>query len=499
MRVSDSPARSHPRAGFFSWLQIIISIFLGIYIIWKAATLSITQDEAYSYFLAKTDYWKAMPGSANTHWLNTLCMRLLLFLPGSDDPWKLRMLSMISWPFYAYASGRLGTLFSNKWIGFSFFLIMVMNPFLLFFFSIGRGYAAACAAVAFSIWLASKRLQSSKTDPRSWLPVFTWACVAVLCNFSALYYLLALSVCYLLALFQQGELKLLTRRPWQPLVHIVISTCCFSAASLLFINYYSGDLEHGGKTDLPGSLFGSLISHSIYVRIPATIKTISGWTILITLCLTAGYQLYQARKTNRFSIYTFLPAVMILIVLLNFAFHQLLGIPYLLDRTTLVFFTLLVVSLFLIISKAKRFLPTVAMNVTGLLIIILAVFNFYKSFSLHSFKEWPMQENSIKAYDFLQQQNAQHVAMDVWQYSVLHNYYRHAYPGRFRFRYDLVNYRHLTDSTGASIKHYDYLLLSGPVNRSNNITSHWTIAMKDSLTSMRILANPAFQNNSNGN
>ena len=65
-------------------VQWLIVTILWIYIFYRAVFISITQDEAYSYFLVKTNYWRAMPGSLNTHWLNTLAMRLFLWLPGAD-------------------------------------------------------------------------------------------------------------------------------------------------------------------------------------------------------------------------------------------------------------------------------------------------------------------------------------------------------------------------------------------------------------------------------
>lgn len=44
----------------------VIATLLWCYIICQAFSISVTQDEAYSYLLVKTDYWRAMPGSANT-------------------------------------------------------------------------------------------------------------------------------------------------------------------------------------------------------------------------------------------------------------------------------------------------------------------------------------------------------------------------------------------------------------------------------------------------
>jgi hypothetical protein len=483
MPIPESSFHLYDRKSRIVYLQVLIAVALWMYIIYRAFMLSITQDEAYSYLLAKTDYWKAMPGSANTHWLNTLSMRLFLFLPGPDEPWKLRMLSLLSWPLYAFSVARLSGLFANRWIGMAFFLTMLVNPFLLFFFSLGRGYAAACACISFCLWLASKRFTHGKTGAREWRPVFVWACLAALCNFTALYFLLGLCITFAFILYRQHQLNWVLQKEARPLVHIVIATICFSIASLLFIDLYSGDLEHGGQSDLAGSLFGSLLVKSIHIKLPAVFKTVASLFISGALLISGIYAWYSSWKTKSFDVRHFCICVMLLIGLLNAGFHFFLGIPYLLDRTTLIIFPLLTLCLYLFIELLfKKW----AIAMVSALIMMLTGLNFVKSFSLNYFKEWPVQEHSVKAYDFLEQQRPQNVAMDVWQYSVLHNYYRYAYPGRYKFRYTLVNYRQLSDTTGTSLKNFDYLLLSSATIRKENTGPVWNVEMKDSVTGLTL-------------
>ena len=419
-------------------------------------------------------------------------MRLFLFFPGDDDPWKLRMLSLLSWPLYGYSVARLSVLFTNRWMAMAFFLAMVLNPFLLFFFSLGRGYAAACACITFSLWLASERLTKNQPTPRHWLPVFVWACLAVLCNFTALYFLIGLCVVYLIYLYQHKGMHQLLRRAARPLLHIVLATICFSAASLLFIDLYSGDLEHGGKSNLPKSLFGSLLANSVYVKIPAAFKTVFGISVLGILMYSGLVGLHALRKTKIFNAPIFFILLMLLIVLLNFSFHLAFGIPYLLDRTTLIIFPLLTLFLFLFAKQLFWKLPGIVLVVVSGLIIILAGVNFIKSFSLKYFKEWRKQEHSTKAFDFLQKQKVQNVAMDVWQYSVLENYYRAAFPGRYRFSWSPVNYTQLSDTTGASLKNFDYVLLSAPDIHKDHLLAKWTVVMNDSLTGLTLFKRPAF-------
>src|SRR5688500_7197008 len=91
------------REGIF----ISICLLLWVYIIYRAAAIPITEDEAHSYLLIKTDNWRQMAGTANTHWLNSLVAKIFISLPGADAMWKIRFLSIITWPLYAYGSLKI--------------------------------------------------------------------------------------------------------------------------------------------------------------------------------------------------------------------------------------------------------------------------------------------------------------------------------------------------------------------------------------------------------
>src|ERR1044071_6554969 len=116
---------------FIKPFQWTVAFLLLCYIVYRACCISITQDEAYTYFLVKTNYWRAMPGTANTHWLNSIFLRLFLWLPGADDPWKVRLLSILSWGMYAWSVIKLGDFCKSRWIAFAFFMAAVLNPFVI--------------------------------------------------------------------------------------------------------------------------------------------------------------------------------------------------------------------------------------------------------------------------------------------------------------------------------------------------------------------------------
>src|SRR5258706_7543058 len=202
-------------------IQVVIAFLLWCYIIYRALFISITQDEAYTYLLVKTYKWKLALTTTNTHWLNSFFMRLLLYLPGQDHLWKIRMLPVLCWIIYSYSTIRLSTYFKSQWIGFVFFIIAVLNPFLIFYFSLARGYAPACALIMLSLWLSFKNIQSNEIRPQKWFNVFLAASVATLANFSAFYFFLGLISIFLIQLLANKKLALLyhsSAKRWAMLV-----------------------------------------------------------------------------------------------------------------------------------------------------------------------------------------------------------------------------------------------------------------------------------------
>ncbi|MDP9229973.1 MAG: hypothetical protein M3O67_04775, partial [Bacteroidota bacterium] len=143
-------------------IQIVIALLLWSYIIYRAFFISITQDEAHTYLLVKTNNWRQAVGTTNTHWLNSFFIRIFLLLPEEDHMWKIRMLSILSWIVYSFSVIRLSSYFKNQWVGFIFFAIAILNPFLIFYFSLARGYAPACSFIMLSLWLAAKLIQANE-------------------------------------------------------------------------------------------------------------------------------------------------------------------------------------------------------------------------------------------------------------------------------------------------------------------------------------------------
>lgn len=418
-------------------IQWLIIALVWSYIIYRAFSFPIEHDEAYSYLLVKTNNLRQMPGTANTHWLNSLFIKLFLWLPGSDLPWKLRMLSVLSWPLYGHSTVRLSRCFESKWLGFVFFAIALLNPYLIFYFSMSRGYAAACTFIMLALWQAASVLQSKETRPDKWLLVFIYAAVAVMANLTSFYVFIALGFAYVsqLALFE--KIKLLFR-PSAVRWHILmIAVSVFAVTALFIIKYYGRDLTFGGRSNIIGSMIGSLMTQSLYVALPTAVYQGAAAFVFVLLGVSCLYAVYVNVRLRKITITVFSLYLFATIVLLNIIFHVLFDNPYLSDRTALIIYPLLVLCFFKTSDAALLRLKRIAapVKITAGLLLAFCCYNFYKSYNTRYFYETTVQADTKKCLEYLRAVNARRVGLHYFHLAVFANYYSVAFPGRYRFDY----------------------------------------------------------------
>ena len=113
----------------------------------RAATLSITHDEALTYLLHVRASWAEVlshsaPLASNNHLLNTaLAKALLAFLPPTEL--VLRLPALAGLALFLWAAARLSRLLSGARRRTVAFLLLAVNPFVIDLLTISRGYALA--------------------------------------------------------------------------------------------------------------------------------------------------------------------------------------------------------------------------------------------------------------------------------------------------------------------------------------------------------------------
>src|ERR1035437_6526820 len=138
-----------------NFLLLVVLFFLLFYVVYRAYYLSFTHDEALSFEIILGN--KAFSETANNHFLNTFLMSICYKFFGSSE-FSLRLPNIFGFILYAFACFEL---LKNKnifiiLVGISFLLL---NPYLIDFFSLARGYGLALGFFMLSLLYLLKATQ----------------------------------------------------------------------------------------------------------------------------------------------------------------------------------------------------------------------------------------------------------------------------------------------------------------------------------------------------
>ena len=166
------------------WTALILgsSVLFG-YSLMRTIHLSFTSDESLSYTIAMGDpTWR---GDANNHPLNTRTMRWALYWLG-DHEWALRLPNLVAHALYLISGMLLIRKFSNWAVVLLGFGLLNLNPFLLDFFGLARGYGLASGLSLTSLWFLKEAWDRMGTFSGRTLIFlsFTFAALAVNANFA---------------------------------------------------------------------------------------------------------------------------------------------------------------------------------------------------------------------------------------------------------------------------------------------------------------------------
>lgn len=138
----------------FRLLTIILLGLIFAVNVYRAATQSVTHDEAFTYELFVAAPWTVVFNSydANHHVLHTILCKVFVDLLGVS-PFTLRLGSVLSGLLYVFVIFRIcERLFGEGWYLLLSALLLCLNPYLLDFQSAARGYGMAVAFFFLALW-----------------------------------------------------------------------------------------------------------------------------------------------------------------------------------------------------------------------------------------------------------------------------------------------------------------------------------------------------------
>ncbi len=132
--------------------------------VYRAATQSLTIDEAFTYHLYLTKNLRTIltEYDANNHVLYTLLAKLSVGIFGASE-FAIRLPSLLGGALYFYAVYRVcWFFFEGRWLFVLGVAALTLNPFVLDFLSAGRGYGLGLALWMIGLWcLLNGRLEKA--------------------------------------------------------------------------------------------------------------------------------------------------------------------------------------------------------------------------------------------------------------------------------------------------------------------------------------------------
>jgi hypothetical protein len=361
------------------YLYVVVGLLAFLYVLTRSIFVGITYDEAWTISsfvpLKPFDLLVYPPSDANNHLLNTILIKFFYHF-GLNSLFFTRLPNVLAFVVYLFFAYKITTGFMSVRSGVVTFLLLILNPFLLDFFSLARGYGISMACLAGSVYYLLVLFREN-FHPRYSLLSLGWAAMAVLANLSMLNYYLALA-CVL------GIYGLLIFRKEFVRNFLVIIILTIGLALIIWkpvsVLMKSGRLYYGGNTGFYQDTLVSLAKYTMYSPEVSGIILISlnVFLALFVISVLLSFRKDQANDNPRNIMLALLLLSAGSVILQHFLFSNL----YLIDRAALFFYPLAILTLCISIDQIKyRWL---SFAVSGVLIAAFGLnfilhYNFYKT------------------------------------------------------------------------------------------------------------------------
>jgi uncharacterized membrane protein len=390
---------------------ILLACLLSAYVSLRAYIIPITFDEAANYLeftrrgLLSPFHLPFPHFAANNHLLNSWLTWLTTNLLGVSEL-TLRLPVLTAHILFLYYTARLSSEFSSSLLRLSSFVVLNVNPYVLDFFSVARGYGLAFGLLAGSLWYLYRFFQTH-FEPRYSVASTVFAILAVTAHLTLVHFLIALCAVIVLA----GTFSAPTGDPFlQKLFHAIRANAMaltlvsvFLLPTLVVIREFrrAGTFFYGGTTSFWQDTVLSLFDRSLYdTHYPgstrAAITTSSELSqllgiiaiLIVTIALVVSIK-RLAKPVQPGQLY--LPALVFLLLsssVASIAQHHLLNVLYLTGRTGLY---LLLLFAFVLVVLANEMAAASKLWQYGLgVVALLLTIHFANCFNLRYVLEWKL-------------------------------------------------------------------------------------------------------------
>jgi hypothetical protein len=381
------------RATDASWglLALATTVALGAYVGVRAWTLSFTHDESLSYTSYVHDPFSSIAlgegTDANNHPLNTLAMKLAADLIGTSEL-ALRWASVAAFVAYVVAVVALlrqVRLVAVRALGLA---LAVVNPYVLDFFSLARGYGLALAlvtasAVATLTFVATPRAATAFAATAS-------AGLAVMANYAAL-------TCFVAVLVVIGFACLVPDRAGKGTIapRRLGAVLALPTAGVVILGIIpaarlrsKGELYFGGDDGFWEDTVDSLVTSTLYGR---DWELLDVMLVALLAMAVVGGAVASAVAIRRRKLPLHAASYVLLAVpaIVSIVQHYVLDTPFLIGRTALFFVPLFAIWLSLAADAlGRRGRLTRGITATAVVVVAACCINLATAANLSYTLDW---------------------------------------------------------------------------------------------------------------
>ncbi len=418
------------------YLYLGIGLMVMSYVVLRALGVDITYDEAWTLkvFVPKNvlHIINFTPCDANNHMVNTLLIKLFHPVFG-DSLFVSRLPNVLACVAFLYFLSQISMRFFSHWIGLCLFVALCANPFMLDFFGLARGYGLAMTFMMCSLYHLLSFLDTYQT--RHGHLTLILASLAVLSNFPLINYWLGVFFVIHFAYFfnqvnKQRFYRMLETNIW---ITLALFAVMYEPVRKL-IRYKK--LYYGGKEGFYADTLQSLTAHTLYNP-----QDVEGATLALNLCLISLLILLICSLLARFRIRNMLSDKRFLLMLLltipilsNVCQFHLLGTRFLIDRTALFYYPLILMVGFYWVQGIGKSLYAKFSKAVVLFLTCALVWNLTRHANLHKTVIWDHDSRTTAILSYLDQvgRKAQRkIRLDsVWpfQSTIRHYMRKQGYP-----------------------------------------------------------------------
>lgn len=426
-------------------IQLFFTFIFGIcilcFLIYKASHTSFTHDEAFTYtrYVHQSffDILSFNHPYLNNHILNTLLMKYSEMFFGKHEL-SLRLPAILAFVLYSVFI-VLWSLRNFPTLLLPIYLLFTLNPYLLDFFCLARGYGLSIGFLMASIYYLTTYFKTKKTKYLVLHHIVVL--LAIFSNFSMLnYFVVSFIVFNLIELIQHYKKDNSFKSFSFFTVNRINFICVIGYVVFLFepIRRLSTItlLDFGGKQGFLSDTVTSLIEDLFYdcaisSNVILIIKAII--VVVFVFSLFGLVKIFFVKKHTEFiNNYNmvFVSFIIIGMLLISIVQHVIIGNDYYVHRFAIFYYPLFI-ALFCVVSFYLIDVKLMKTHICIFSIVVIALmFNLYKNHSLTYYKDWKWDMNTNLIVKQIMQEKKEYPNKNIrlgcnWLFEPTINFYRY--------------------------------------------------------------------------